>query len=96
MAIWPGVGRADGRVGAERRLDRLFEIDRELELAELTRAVLLQRRERRQHLGGRAAARAHDLPAQIEEAGADGAEARGEHGAAILAPTLGELERADA
>ena len=94
-AVLARLDRPDRRVGRERRLDRLLEIDRELDLAELTSAVLGERGERGQDVRRGAAARADDLPAELERAGADGGEAGRQHLASIDAEVVGELERPD-
>ena len=94
-AVGPGVDLAHGGGGGEGGLDGVFEVEGELEIAELAGAVIGERRERGEHLGGGAAARADDLPAQLEEAGADGGEADSEHGAPVFVPAVGELEGAD-
>ena len=92
-AVMPGVGRTDLGVGAEDQLDRVGEIEREIELAGVATAVLADRLQGVADLAREAARRAKDVPEQDEQALTRGVEAGVQDGVGFEPPAPRQGQR---
>ncbi len=95
-AKFEGGGEADGFVGAESEFDGAFKVRGEVDVTAFAVDFRLEGAEFGGGAFGGAAEGAEDVPAEVEEAGAGGAEEEFEDGFAVGLPVVGEFVGAQA